>query len=377
MYTIYICTLIVYNNKKCTNTSLCEFKMKTKTNINYRATGEMEILHAAKLAFEEITECKMQILKTKPVRKKQPDAVLQIDAPEGKTNKYCAEIKGTIAKATLGYVAEQIRRFEKPGILVTRHVTPQMAERLRALNAAFIDTAGNAYINDPPIFIYIIGRKLKGIPPRNITGRAFRPTGLKVVFALLCQPELVKAPYRDIVKKTNVAQGTVGWVLHDLRQQNYLVDRGKYGRKLINVEKLLNTWIETYTRELRPKLYIGKYATKKAGWWKNIDWRKTNTFLGAEPAAAILTDYLKPETITVYGPEDINQLLLTHHLKKAPNGNVEILKKFWEFYYPWNYDGIAPPLLVYADLIATANDRNIETARIIYDKFINGFIEKL
>lgn len=351
--------------------------MKTKNKINNRVTIAIEILNAAKQAFGEITGCNIQILKAAPEGENQPDAVLQIDAPEGKTKKYYAEIKGGITKATLGYAAERIRRFEKPGILVTRIVTPQMAERLRALNLAFIDTAGNTYINDPPVFIYIIGKKKKDVLTGNIIGRAFRPTGLKVVFALLCQPELVKAPYRDIVKVTNVAQGTVGWVMYDLRQQNYLVDRGKHGRKLINVAKLLDAWIDNYARELRPKLYIGKYETKKTEWWKNIDWRKTKAFLGAEPAAAILTDYLKPATITIYGPEEINKFLLKHRLKKDPNGDVELFKKFWEFDYPWNYEGIAPPLLIYADLIATANDRNIEAARMIYDKFINRFIEKL
>ena len=39
--------------------------------------------------------------------------------------------------------------------------------------------------------------------------------------------------------------------------------------------------------------------------------------------------------------------------------------------------GLPPPLLVYADLMATGNDRNIETARIIHDKFIRRLIEKL
>ncbi|NOY69213.1 MAG: hypothetical protein GXP53_06930 [Deltaproteobacteria bacterium] len=351
--------------------------MKTKKNINHRVTGAMEMLDAAKQAFEEATKCNMQILEETPVGEKQPDAVLQINAPDGRTKKYYALIKATITKATIGYAAEQIRRFENPAILVTRHVAPQMAERLRALDLAFIDTAGNAYINDPPIFIYIVGNKKKDVPLKNITGRAFRPTGLKVVFALLCQPELVKAPYRDIVTATRVAQGTVGWVIYDLKQQNFLVDRGKHGRKLINVAKLLDTWVEMYARELRPRLVIGRYETKKTDWWKNIDWRQTPARLGAEPAAAVLTNYLKPGTITIYAPAEINQFLIMHHLKKDPDGDVELIKKFWNFDYPWDYDGIAPPLLVYADLMATGNDRNIETARMIYDKFIHRFIEKL
>ena len=347
--------------------------MKTKKNIK----RVLEILEAAKQAFEETTGCNLQILKDVPAGEKQPDALLRIKAPQGKAKEYYAIIKGDVTKATLGYAAEQVRRFEKPAILIARQVTPQMAERLRMLDIAFIDTAGNAYINAPPIFIHIIGNKKKDVPEKNIIGRAFRPTGLKVVFALLCQPELVQAPYRDIVKVTNVAQGTVGWVMADLKQQTFLIDRGKHGRKLVNRAKLLDTWVEAYARELRPKLYVGKFQAQKTEWWKNIDWTQINACLGAEPAAAVLTDYLKPATITVYGPEEVNQFLVTHHLQKRPEGNVELFKKFWEFDYPWNYKGIAPPLLVYADLIATGNDRNLETAKIIYDKFINRFIEKL
>jgi hypothetical protein len=346
-------------------------------NIHHRRNKAMGILEAAMQAFEETTGCRMQILEETPVGKKQPDAVIQIKPHEGPPKAYCAEIKATVTKATLGYAAEQIRRFEKPGILVARHVPPQMAERLKTMGIAFMDTAGNAYINDPPVFIYITGNKNKEVPLKNIVGRAFRPTGLKVVFALLCRPELANAPYREIVKATHVAQGTVGWVMYDLKQQNFLADRGKHGRKLINAAKLLDTWVETYARELRPRLYIGKYVTQKTEWWKHIDWRQTNACLGAEPAAAVLTDYLKPETITVYVPDGINPFLLAHQLKKDPDGDVELFKKFWEVDYPWDYEGIAPPLLVYADLMATGNDRNIEAARMIHDKFIRRFIEAL
>ncbi len=35
-----------------------------------------------------------------------------------------------------------------------------------------------------------------------------------------------------------------------------------------------------------------------------------------------------------------------------------------------NAIGIAPPLLVYADLIASGDDRNIEAAEIIYDNYL-------
>jgi hypothetical protein len=341
-----------------------------------RATKEREILDAAKLAFEEATRFCITLLEVEPAGKIQPDAVLRIDAPKGKPKKFYAEVKGFITKATIGHAAEQIRRFKKPGMLITRYVTPPMAERLKELNLTFIDTAGNAYINDPPLFVYITGRKKKDIPAAGRIARAFRLTGLKVVFALLCLPELVKAPYRDIAKAANVALGTVGWVIYDLKKLNFLVDRGRHGRKLINVEKLLDTWIHSYARELRPKLYIGRYNATTDEWWKKTDWQKTGTFLGGEPAAARLTGYLKPETVTVYGPDEINKFLLKNHLIKDPQGKVEIYKTFWRFDYPWNYKECVPPLLIYADLIATADDRNMETARIVYDQYIDRLIKK-
>lgn len=350
--------------------------MKDQRNTTDRPTREREILNAAKLAFEEKTGFRIKILEFKPAGKIRVDAVLQIHAPKDKLKKFYVEIKGFITKDTIGHVAAHIRRLGKPGILVTRHVTPPMAERMKELNLAFLDTAGNVYINAPPLFVYIIGQKKKNIPEGGRTTRAFKPTGLKIVFALLCIPELVKATYRDIARAANVALGTVGWVMYDLKQMNYMVDRGKHGRKLINVDKLLDTWIHAYARELRPKLYIGKYGTTNEDWWANTDWQKTETLLGGEPAAARLTDYLKPETITIYGPEEINKFLQKNHLIKDPRGKVEIFKTFWNFDYPWNYVELAPPLLIYADLIATADDRNIETARIIYDQYIDRFIKK-
>ena len=350
--------------------------MKYQRNTTDRTTREREILNAAKLAFEKKTGLCIKILKFEPAGKIRIDAVVHIHAPGGKAKKFYVVIKGFITKETIGHIAGQIRRLEKPVILVTWHVTPPMAERMKELNLAFIDTAGNAYINAPPLFVYIIGQKKKDIPEEGRTTRAFKPTGLKVVFALLCLPELVKAPYRDIARDADVALGTVGWVMNDLRNMNYLKDRGKHGRKLINVDKLIDTWIHAYARELRPKLYIGRYGATKKEWWEKTAWRKTGTFLGGEPAAARLTNFLKPETITIYGPEEINKFLLKNHLIKDPQGKVEILRRFWNFDYPWNYVELAPPLLIYADLIATADDRNIETARIIYDQYIDKFIKK-
>jgi hypothetical protein len=54
-------------------------------------------------------------------------------------------------------------------------------------------------------------------------------------------------------------------------------------------------------------------------------------------------------------------------MRAEANGNVEILEKFWKF----DEEGdVVPPVLAYADLLATHDGRNAEAARMIYEKRI-------
>jgi hypothetical protein len=57
-------------------------------------------------------------------------------------------------------------------------------------------------------------------------------------------------------------------------------------------------------------------------------------------------------------------------MRLDPNGNTEILRAFWNLPLDERFPDVVPPLLAYADLMATPDGRNLETARLIYDKFL-------
>ncbi|MBI1912819.1 MAG: hypothetical protein HYS21_12570 [Deltaproteobacteria bacterium] len=80
-------------------------------------------------------------------------------------------------------------------VLVLKH----LAEQLKKNGVEFLDAAGNAFINRPPLFIHIKGNRLpehlKPATPR----RTFRQAGLKVIYAFLCNPGLENQTYRQIV----------------------------------------------------------------------------------------------------------------------------------------------------------------------------------
>ena len=287
-----------------------------------------------------------------------------------------AEIKNVINGATLGVAVRQLELFQRKGMLVARYITPQIADELNKMNIPFIDTAGNMYIDEPPLLIFIKGNKLDGANLKVIRTRAFRPAGLKVVFTLLCNPGLENAPFREIAEKARVALGTVSYVMNDLKKLNHLIEIPPGKRRLTRKKDILNRWITAYPEQLRPKQIIGLYRAENRNWWKQAEMGGLNIFWGGEVAAAQLTEYLEPQRITIYTNKPAGEFLLKNRIRKDLQGDIEILWMFWNFEIDWPHKNMVPPLLIYADLLATGEARNIETARILYEKELHRFIRE-
>ena len=149
--------------------------------------------------------------------------------------------------------------------MITRHVPQQLAKKLRDLEIQFIDTVGNAYINDPPTFIFIYGNKpwrpFLPIIEEGLLGRA----GLHVVFAFLYKRKLLNATYRDIATNTQVVLGTVAGVMKDLATQGYLIDVNNDRRRFIRKKELFDKWITAYAEKLRPKKLLRQIQSDQTG----------------------------------------------------------------------------------------------------------------
>lgn len=336
---------------------------------------EKDLLKKALTVLQETTGITAHVLEWEPgTPDRRLDVTIELNKDKVKAQ-FAVEIKRTVHEAVLAHLILKMQNVNHP-MIVAYYITPPMAERLKQRNMAFLDTAGNAYLNLPGLFVYITGRKPPRIETKAEKIKAFRPTGLQVIFALLCMPELVQAPYREIANAADVALGTVGWAMYDLKRMNYLVERGDIPRRLVNIRALLDAWVTAYGQQLRPKNYIGRFRGPNTDWWKNMDWPRMKAYLGGEPAADQLTQYLKPEKVTLYVRGETEGFLIKNRLNKDPNGDVELFKAFWNFDYKWNFLNLAPPLLIYAELLASGNDRNIETGKMIYEKYLARLVGK-
>src|SRR5262249_26873816 len=126
--------------------------------------------------------------------------------------------------------------------------------------------------------------------------------------------------------------------------------------------------------KLRPKLNPRRFQAPDPRWWEKAQLGH-GAFWGGEVAASKLTDHLKPATYTVYLRPDTDQatiptLVKEHRLRADLQGNVEFLDAFWNFQMKAEDLDTVPPVLVYADLMATLDARNLNVAKRIRDEYI-------
>lgn len=342
---------------------------------------EYQVLQDALAALQEIEHLKAKVLplpKTKPLL--QADALVEVHFNAHK-QLFVAEIKTIDRRIAVGQIKAQLQNLidqQYPGyhpLLVTGFATPDLAEECRKLELPFLDTAGNLYLHTENFLVDVRGKARPDHPFKN-EYRANNAAGLKIIFALLCRPELAGARYREIAKFARVALGAIGPVLNDLAQRTYLQKGKTTIGTLVRRKELLNEWVTYYPANLRPTLRPRRYQADRAQ-LTQTDLGQFGAYWGGEYGAEQLTRYLKAERFTIYVPGTPPAALMTKtRMRLAADGNTEILEAFWHPELVENLTTIAPPLLIYADLMATADPRNLEAAKEVYERFLEPLVHQ-
>ena len=300
------------------------------------------------------------------------DAAFELEV-QGRIINYLIEVKTRLNDAAIGAAAIEAKQMSERLALVAESITPSQADKMRELNIAFFDVAGNAYFNEQGLYVFVVGKKLKMTDERP--AELFSPTGVKLLLALLNKPGLETFDYRTISDETNIPRTNIGRVMKGLEKAGYLIRRGPQERYLTNKQNLIKRWVEAYSETYRPKLKPIRYhSTRFSGrWWDDIDISEYNAVWGGEIGGERLTKYLKGQTATIYADSTLTRLQARFGLVRDESGEAEILRKFWTF---GEIKKAAPPLVVYADLVATADERNLEAARMIYDEYLAPLTEE-
>lgn len=309
---------------------------------------------------------------------KKTDVILEI----GNANRYSVEIKRDIHKSNLPNVLNHLSQlFIGFPLLVAKSISKSAKEILKKKNINYLDMAGNCFIkNDGKLYIEIEGKKIGEVEKRR-KHIAFNKNGIKLIYALLLDESLVNESYSVMATVANISKSTVGGILKDLKEKKFITQVSDKVRKINNKKGLQERWVQSYNEKLKPTLQRGRFRflPNKFSKWKKINLGE-NTFWGGEPAADLVTNYLSPEEWTIYSNRSKNELLKKIYLVPDPKeGNVTVYNIFWntkESYFVDKGMQIVNPLLVYADLIGTNDNRNFETAMKIYEKKLSTHFPK-
>jgi hypothetical protein len=260
-------------------------------------------------------------------------------------------------------------------VLITRRMPNKLADLCRTeLNTQFIDAAGNAHLRLPGLFVWVQGRHALPVGDKRAARQVATPTAVRVIFALLCRPKLWAATYREIASEADVALGAVGRVFQDLRDQKLIVGKPRHW-KPVEAGHLFDQWVALYPTVLRPKLGAVRFAATDPDWWKTGDLADGRAYWGGEVAAQRLTHHLRPAAFTLYlkdemrGPA-LKDLVQRYRWRLDPKGPIEVLQAFWNFPPDPKEPHLVPTPLVYADLMATLDPRNRETADLLRENIV-------
>jgi len=286
--------------------------------------------------------------------------------------KFNIEIKKELRNFQLKQILE-LDKKNKPLMVVAIRLFPKIKEELRHNNIAYLEENGNIFLKNNETTLWIDTNKAVETD-KNTGTRAFTKTGLKVLFQFLMDETWINRPYRQIAEQTGTGIGNITNIIRGLNQDGFLLHIAKNEYKIPDKMVLINKWVAAFDLRLKPTLNIGRFRFLKNedfNNWKNLPLHNGKTYWGGEPAADLLTKYLRPAELTLYTTETRNELIKNYRLIPDEKGNIKAYQKFWHYDNDIK-DNIVPPLLIYADLINTNDRRCTETAQKIQDEFLQN-----
>ena len=279
--------------------------------------------------------------------------------------KLVGEVKSYVNNANFNQILfrlQEIRQTSKlPIMLIVGDISPQNLMKFAEEGFNVLDHAGNCYINIPPLYILITGQKL--VKPKETVKKVFNDSAIKLIFYFLLDKSNIAKPYRKIVEETGFSIGTVKNVIEKMTLRHHIIKTSK-GRVLMDWRKLLDDWQVAYNQTLKPKLFLNKMTLVKPERIKN--WKDTklpqDACWGGESGANLTDGYLIPEIHTIYTGGDSNEIIRTSRILPSSEGEILVYKKFWTGI---EENHIAPKILIYADLMGTANSRCLDAAKRI------------
>lgn len=318
---------------------------------------------------ERLAELGLTVEAREPIKNIHPGTATSVTLTRGATSqRYRLLLAPSMTLRDVASLTECLGGGDSPVLVIGERIDPRSARALSHAGLQYLDSAGNANICFADVIISIQGRsprlpqRTRHVGQRTRSVDLFSPKRAQVIFALLSWPDLAARSMRTIADAAGVSLGLTQSTLSLLESTGYLLEFG--GRRPQRRDELVDQWVAAYRWGLAPTLKLRDFAG---------DPGQLRSAPGAQlpltSGESAVPDLLRPATLTLYVHELTPSLVAANRWRTDGPPTVFVRRQFWRD--PTSparertdeSSQTVPPLLLYADLLASDDPRQRRAAQ--------------
>ena len=307
------------------------------------------------------------------------DGKLDIRTPQGLFHFVVAakpvQLTRSSASQLMTWLQHQPKARTEGILLLARHIPRSAAESLIAAKVNFADDAGNLHLASGKAYNWtVIGNPA---PARESVRRPTSRAELQLLFQFATHPDSLDWPVRRLEPAAGIGKSRVAQARSQMIEEGLLVRAGKRLR-LGPVNSLADRLVSGYAQVLRPKLVIGRFRAAETTPEAFLARLRGDMppgvryALSGGQAADLLQHFYHGPEISIFAAPWGRTVAQRLRLLPDPDGPITVLNAFGETVF-WEERGphtIAPPWLIYAELLRSSDARAHEAAAELRREFL-------
>jgi hypothetical protein len=258
--------------------------------------------------------------------------------------------------------------------VLARHIPTGVGERFVEAGISFADDPGNVHLRLGSEYNWtVLGkRELTRLPEAHRT----TPATIQLLFQFAVNPKSASWTVRDLARAAGISKTKVAQLRRQFIHERILTSKSE----LRVTPDIADRLVSGYGQILRPKLVIGRYRYPDssvdeflARLTETARAQKIPYALTGGPAADAMQHFYRSPDVPLF--LDLADPRIQRALRLLPDrtGPVVVLKPFGAIVYWKEFDGrmVAPPWLVYAELLTSDDPRAREAA----EELRRGFLQ--
>ncbi|MDJ0364176.1 type IV toxin-antitoxin system AbiEi family antitoxin [Hymenobacter sp. H14-R3] len=261
-----------------------------------------------------------------------------------------------------------------PTLLVYDYVSSKLGAQLRAQGQYYADAVGNAWLRHPGLLVSVQGCAPPRAPRPAVISPALQVQQLRLLFQLVLEPALSTYAVPKLAAHAQLPVLLVRRVLRSLAEQGFWQENTNLAGSKLCLPVPAHYWLARYAKTLRSRLNAHRYSPRNpatlARWYQQA--LPAECLWSGEAAAHLLLQTSAvPSSLTLYSQSPRSQLIKQLDLVPNTQGQLEILNAFAPAacFAPTD-PRCVPPLLVYADLLASQKPFCDALAHQLWERYL-------